>query len=277
MIQLTFKPEHLDAAVACTAKFRDRSGHRPALAAMHVRFEPDSDRTRVQFTATDSYHLVRVSVPVEQVKDPQSWLTRRGGVLLDLPGADTRRALATMRQVEKARAKREADDERMHAHRTRSARALGNKPPAPFKKGAATLAQLTVATGGDADVNTTGFALGGDGRWTGGGCYVTAVGDRAGLVGKVVGGQRVHRDYPDVDGLIAKSADESDNGSLRVAYNPELLGDICAAAAMFQKSWNDRQAPMIVDKVARLNPTLFTSTRPDGCTFLGLIMPVRVS
>lgn len=270
-IQLTFTPEHLDTIIRCTAQFRDRSGHRPTLAGLHVRIAADApDRDRVEVTATDSYHLVRLTVPVEEVKDPQSTLIRKGGVLIDLPVGDARRALAAMRAAEKIRVRREADAEREHRFQEARAIARGDRKPRPPKKGTPVRARLVVS---GKSGETTGFALDGKGSWTGGGCYLTAVGDD-GRVPKIVGGTRRGEPYVNADSLLAKAAGQGD-GIEPVAYRPECLGDLCDAAAAFiageQKGWAQ------LNPGQPLQPTLMHAERHDGCKFLGLIMPVRVS
>lgn len=273
---ITLTPEHLDLAVRCTHRFRHVGDGRPSLSAVHVRLKPGSERRHLEVTATDSYHLVRITVPVQAVKDPRGQLARGGGVLLDLPAVGARRFLAAIQKAERARLKDEQRAREQNERQRRLARFRKQPEPPAFKAGAPAAVKVTITDQGEVD---TRFGLSADGAWNGGGCFVVADGAVADRVDQVVGGGRCTFDYPDVDNLLERAGGpgaELRDGQ-QVAYNPALLADICTAAAAFGKN-----APIRVDTVDQLKPSLFSMKAPigqgiDDCTFLGLIMPVRVS
>jgi len=262
-IKLKFRPDDLLTALAVVERFRATDESRPILESVHVRPEPGAEGTRVEFTATDSYHLVRVSV--ELAAPPRPRLPAEGA-MLRLRSADVRRVHRAIVKAERT-----------------AGRSL-KAPPPP------TLLGMTLA-GTDAD---SAFGLTPAGSWNGGGVFVAAVGPLEGEVDVIATGNRVgptrahgveepvYR-YPDVDKLLADLAPPGTvNLDQRVGLEPRYLADIGDAAAVFAAhvepgaAW--RHCLVLEGASSPLGAIRFSvKVDPDCRTrFLAILMPIRL-
>jgi len=259
-IRLAFAPVDLLTAFAVTDKFRANDESRPILEAVHVRYEPGST-THVQFTATDSYHLVRVTLELAGKHRVSKLL--EDGVMIRARTADVRRLAQAVTRGTNA-----------HKAQQQRVRVKDRQPLDP------TTLVLTITP--DPEPSSFGFTP--DGSWNGGGMFIAADGPLAAGIDLIATGNRVAGEYVNVDALLESRVAGRVELTERVAVNPEYLADVAAAAAVFARCvepgapW--RHALILDSATGPLDVMRFTTDQhkytESSARFLALLNPIRL-